>query len=389
MNDADMLNRRNRELLILNTIAQALNREVDLENALQVTLSELVRLFDLQTGWVWLLDPESAEPYLAASLHLPPALVENPQVMAGTRYCFCLDAYQHGQIADATNIGIITCTRLKNLVGDTHGLQNHASIPLFAQQGEALGLLNVVGADWKELTYDELQMLNTVGELLSIAIERARLFKRSTRLGAVEERNRLAREIHDTVAQGLTAISLRLDTIDAVIEANGSIEQVASLVKDALDLTQANLEEVRRSVMDLRAAPLEGLSLAEALQNLMQEHSNNTNLKVECHTIENRPLPPDIEVGLFRIAQEALANVTQHAQAKSAVVKLTTTPDQVQLIVQDDGVGFNPSEVTGKRFGLVGMSERARLMQGTLEICSSAGEGTRLEINIPLGDAHA
>ncbi len=388
MNDIELVNRHNRELMILNSIAQALNREVDLQSALQVTLSEVVRLFDLQTGWVWLIDADSSEPYLAASLHLPPALAEQPHMMAGTRYCFCLDSYQNGQMADATNISIITCTRLQNLLGDTHGLRNHASIPLFAQQGTPLGLLNVVGSDWQELTDEELQLLNTVGELLSIAIERAGLFKHSTRLGAVEERNRLAREIHDTVAQGLTAISLRLDTIDALIEAQGSVDQVAPLVKEALNLTLSNLEEVRRSVMDLRAAPLKGLTLAEALENLI-ENNAATELEVSCYTGDNRSLPPNVEVGLYRIAQEALANIIEHAQASSALVKLVTTPDRVRLIVQDNGIGFDPSGVTGQRFGLIGMNERARLMKGVLEICSSEGEGTRIEVTIPLGESDA
>ncbi len=99
---------------------------------------------------------------------------------------------------------VVTCSRLKNLVDGTDGLRYHASIPLYAH-GKQLGVLNVASTDWRELSQEDLQLLYTVGDLLGIAVERARLFARSAHLGALEERNRLARELHDTLAQGLTA----------------------------------------------------------------------------------------------------------------------------------------------------------------------------------------
>jgi two-component system NarL family sensor kinase len=380
------LQRRNRELSILNAIAEALNRQIDLQQALHTTLAKVAELFDLQTGWVWLLHEETGEPYLAVAQNLPPALANAPHRMKGTTYCYCLDSYQSGDLEGAANVNIITCTRLQGLVDGTDGLRYHASIPLYAR-GKPLGMLNVASVDWRELSDDDLRLLYTVGDLLSIAIERARLFARSIEFGAAEERNRIAREIHDTLAQGLAAIALQLETSDALLEAGSSVERARQAVQQALALARTSLEEARRSVHGLRAAPLEGRTLVEAITQLAKEYAAKGKLRLELRINgENRPLPQRIEGGLYRMAQEALTNIVRHARASRLSVQLTATPDQVKLIVEDDGLGFEPSRVPRGRYGLIGLNERAKLLGGTLELCSSPGKGTCVEVIVPLRD---
>jgi two-component system NarL family sensor kinase len=160
----------------------------------------VAELLDLHTGWIWLLHEETGESYLAAAQNLPPALAGSPRRMEGT--CYCLDTFRAGDLDGAANVNVVTCSRLWGLVDGTDGLRYHASIPLYAH-GKKLGVLNVTSADWRELSAEDLRLLYTVGDLLSIAIERARLFAKSVQFGVLEERNRLAREIHDTLAQGL------------------------------------------------------------------------------------------------------------------------------------------------------------------------------------------
>ncbi|MCP4168185.1 MAG: GAF domain-containing protein [Chloroflexi bacterium] len=179
--DARQLQRRNRELSILNTIAQALNRSLDLSETVRVALAQAAELLDMQTSWIWLLSEESGEPYLAAAQNLPPALSEHPDQMEGS--CYCLDTYQQGDLDGAANVNVIRCSRLKHLVDGTDGLRYHSSIPLYAH-GKQLGVLNVASTDWRELSSDDLRLLYTVGDLLSIAIERTRLFARSTQHAA-------------------------------------------------------------------------------------------------------------------------------------------------------------------------------------------------------------
>ncbi len=374
--------RSDRELVILNEIAQALNRSIDLDEALQTTLAQVAALLDLHTGWIWLRNERTDAFYLAASQNLPPALANNPARMEG--WCLCLESYEGGDLEGAANIDVITCTRLKNLIKGTDGLRYHASIPLYAH-GKELGVLNLASQDWRELSAADLRLLYTVGDLLSIAIERARLFTHRAQVGAVEERNRLAREIHDTLAQGLSAIALQLETADALLETATQPERIRHVVQQALQLTRSNLIEARRSVLDLRATPLEGRTLAEALQELVQETLTKHSLALTLHAVGgHHPLPAAIETGLYRIAQEALTNIYTHAQATQATIHLICTPAAIQLIVQDNGRGFEPDQVTHDRYGLTGINERVRLLGGQLAIESAAGAGTKVAVTVPL-----
>jgi two-component system NarL family sensor kinase len=150
-------------------------------------------------------------------------------------------------------------------------------------------------------------------------------------------------------------------------------------------LTQANLEEARRSVLDLRAAPLEGRSLVEALATLAQTWTSQTQRPVNLTTTGGiRPLPLRLEVGLYRIAQEALTNIARHAEAQRVTMELVTTPEQVRLSIEDDGQGFDPAEVPPGHYGLIGLNERARLLGGTLHLKSCPGMGARIEVTVPL-----
>ncbi len=378
------LERRNHELSVLNAIARELNRSVDLSEALEFTLSQVAELLGLRTGWIWLVDDPSSGYYLAAAQNLPPALADDPRRMDGSGYCYCLDTYKKGDLGGAANVNVLTCSRLKGLVDGTGGLRYHASVPLYAQD-KKLGVMNLASPGWRSLSPEDLQLLYTVGDLLSIAVERARLFARSARLGAVEERNRLAREIHDTLAQGLTATTLQLESADVLLDAGKSPEKAREPLLRALSLTQSNLEEARRSVLDLRAAPLEGRSLSRALRALVERWEAETGVAARYRVINGgHPLPPRVEVALYRICQEALANVVRHAEAGRAEVRLVATPGRVQLVVEDDGRGFDASNIPVDRHGLVGMNERARMLGGRIEIYSSPGAGTSIEATVPL-----
>lgn len=374
--------RRNRELGILNQIAQALNRQVDLDRALHAALAQVAELLNLKTGWVWLLREGSDETYLAASQNLPPGLADKPERMEGT--CYCLDTFRAGDLEGAANVNVVTCSRLSKLVDGTGGLRYHASIPLYAHD-EELGVMNLASSDWRELSADDLQLLYTIGDMLSIAIERARLFEGSVELGALEERNRLARDIHDTLSQGLAAISLQLEAAEAILENEEGRSKAEQAIHTALDLSRKNLEDARRSVLDLRAAPLEGRGLAEALAELVEATSGLTETEIKYSMSGGyRPLPLRLETGVYRVAEEALNNVVQHSDATRAELQLISTPGQIELVIEDDGKGFDPDSPPEGRFGLIGLQERVRLLGGSMDLRSSPGSGTSLRVIVPL-----
>lgn len=386
----------NRDLNVLYAIASHLNRKVDVREGLQEVLAQVTRLFGLQTGWVWLLN-EEGHSYLAAAQALPPYLADHPERMMGS--CVCMDTFLSGSLTGASNIDVLRCSRLKNaeLESDptSWGLRFHASVPIYAGETR-LGVLNVASEDWRELTRDELQLLYIIGDQIGLAIQRARLTNEHTRaaarLATIEERNRLAREIHDTLAQGLAAITLQLETADALTEQRP--ERAHEAIRRALTLARANLEEARRSVVDLRAAPLQNRTLPEALYALVQETLRD-GIEVEYHYIPEdfAPLSLRQEAGIYRIAQEALTNIKKHAQARRVRVLLTQEDDELCLYVEDNGRGFQVdkeldmqarfAEPTG-HFGLLGMSERIKLLGGTLCIDSTPGSGTCLAVCVPL-----
>lgn len=378
----EQLQQRNWELSILNDIAESLNKEVDLSRALQITLSQVVDLFNLKTGWIWLLHEQIGEPYLAAAQNLPPALAENPSKMEG--WCHCLTSYVEGDLEQAANVNVITCSRLSGLVDGTNGLRYHSSVPLYAPHGKVLGILNVASGDWRQLSQDDLRLLYTIGDMLSIAVERAGLFEQSVEFAAVKERNRMAREIHDTLAQGLAAITLQLETAELLMAVDTTGDEAKERVHKSLELAQENLEAARRSVIDLRSVPLEGKTLAEALSELVDPYRSSRQPEIRLVlTGSSYPLPIDVEISLFRIAQEGLNNAVRHARAKHIDLLLEISAEETRLVIEDDGRGFDPDAIDVDRFGLTGMNERAKLMGGTFKIQTTQGTGTRLEVILP------
>ena len=221
---------------------------------------------------------------------------------------------------------------------------------------------------------------------MSIAIERARLYDRSVSFGAVEERYRLARELHDTLGQDLAAILLRLETLDARLDSGASQLTLKETVQQIMTLTRDSLDEARRSVQDLRAASLEGLNLTGALSKLVSDtRALFPNIWLVYESVgAGRPLPVHVEAGLYRIAQEAINNVVKHANADTASITLVCSPVQVHLTIEDDGIGFDPADIAIDRYGLRGLNERASLLGGNLNLESTEGEGTRVEVIVPL-----
>jgi two-component system NarL family sensor kinase len=382
-NDHDQLRRRNRELSVLNAIAEGLNRAVDLHAALGNALALVADLLGLRAGWVWLLDERTDEPELAAAQHLPPALRDHPEAMQGT--CYCLDTFQAGDLHGAANVNVVSCSRLWRAVRDTEGLQYHASIPLYAGD-KKLGVLNVAGEDWREMGEEELRLLYTIGYQIGIAVERARLHARAADLATVDERTRIARELHDSLAQSLAAIALQLEAADALTGPGDT--RVRETVHEALRQTRDAIRETRAVVHNLRAGALEGRTLPEAVRGLAGSYSRTYGIAVTV-TVSGADacLTPHGEAGVFRIVQEALTNVVKYAGATRVWVRLHAGAGSVKLSVKDNGRGFDPDHLPRRDgdggFGLTGMSERARLLGGTLRIESAPGAGTRIEAVIP------
>jgi signal transduction histidine kinase len=219
---------------------------------------------------------------------------------------------------------------------------------------------------------------------------RAALAGASRTAGVLEERQRLAREIHDTVAQDLASIVTQLEAAEQALPLGS--HEARRHVESARASAREGLAEVRRSVHALRPAPLEDASLADAVGRVAGRWSSVTGVEVRT-SVEGpvRTLPADVEVGLLRVAQEALTNVARHAEASSARVTLTYGPGSVALTVADDGVGMVDGRAgdsgSTQGFGLAGMRERIEGLGGVLTVAGEAGQGTTVHASVPVAAA--
>lgn len=213
-------------------------------------------------------------------------------------------------------------------------------------------------------------------------LERTRreLEQASRQAGVLEERQRLAREIHDTLAQGFASIVVQLEAAEMAAENETS---AAHYLEQARKAAREGLSEARRMVWAMRPEILENTSLPEALQRLLRRWQEETGIHAQFTlTGEPRPLHPELEVGLLRIAQEALTNVRKHAKARHTTLTLSYLDDLVLMDIQDDGVGLQP--VASGGFGLRSMRERVDALGGQMTVESEAGLGTTLAVSLPL-----
>jgi signal transduction histidine kinase len=199
-------------------------------------------------------------------------------------------------------------------------------------------------------------------------------------LAISRERNRLARELHDTLAHTLSSLAVQLEAVRSLWERDPA--GARALLDASLAATRGGLGEARRALQALRAAPLEDLGLPLALRRLAESTAERAGLALELRLPEHDPkLPPDVEQCVYRVAQEALENVARHAQASQVAVHLEQDGRRVMLLVRDDGQGFDVAQVDeDRRFGLQGMRERARLVGGYLELTSQPGVCTTLRL---------
>ena len=230
----------------------------------------------------------------------------------------------------------------------------------------------------------ELNILKITAACIGGAIEkeRNRMAREKAELAILDERNRMAREIHDTLAQAFTGISLQLEAARNILSAQPEAAQKRLLQAKAL--AKEGITEARRSVRALRPETLEFNNLALALQQLMDNMTNGTGIKTQI-IIEGEPeLAPDLEVDLYRIAQEAITNTLRHARAAELTICLMCQTDLVELQIKDNGIGFEPNLVLNNSFGLIGMQERCDRHNGNLLVSSDRHRGTEITITIPL-----
>lgn len=200
-----------------------------------------------------------------------------------------------------------------------------------------------------------------------------------------EERKRVAREIHDGPAQSMANVVLRAELADRMMS-QGNIEQAKVELRDLKSLVRSSLSDVRRIIYDLRPMALDDLGLVPALRRFVEAYGDSKEFEIDFRIfgLEER-LPSSMEVAIYRLVQESINNISKHAKAKHVTVHLEFKPLKILIKIADDGVGFEEAELKkGSRFGLMGMRERVKLLDGEIQIISAPNQGTKILIEIPL-----
>jgi signal transduction histidine kinase len=199
-------------------------------------------------------------------------------------------------------------------------------------------------------------------------------------VATLQERNRIAREIHDSLGHSLTAFNLHLEAVLRLFKSDP--DEAQELLVEAKQLAQNSLQNVRQSVSDLRSNPLKGQSLQAAIAELVSDFRRSTGITPDVAIELQQAVSNDRQMALYRILQEALTNISKYAQASTVNISLTSNANQVQLQIIDDGRGFDPSQITSG-FGLQGMQERTQALDGDWQLKTQPHQGCQITVTIP------
>jgi signal transduction histidine kinase len=280
-------------------------------------------------------------------------------------------------------------------------LRSALSIPMRVR-GQIVGAMNFCGDDGASFSGETVRLLNLLATIAALALENAQLYQEASARARLrrqllareiaaqeEERRRIARGLHDEAGQALTGLIMSLDALEQALQADGHERgHLRRYLTEARDIATGTLKEIRRVIFDLRPTLLDDLGLAAAVDWYAKTALSKAGIQpvVRASGLDSR-LPPRVEVALYRLVQEAVANVIKHSFARQCTVSLNSIDGAVYTAVEDDGRGFDPDDVNRpgeEHLGIAGMQERVRLLGGQFTIDSRPGGGTRVHIRIPL-----
>jgi signal transduction histidine kinase len=294
-----------------------------------------------------------------------------------------------GQVAETGEFLVVqdvsTDPRLTRSVARETGFHALGVVPLLSR-ANVVGTLFVTTRSQRKIFPEDVQLLAAIGDQIGVAVENARLYEQAQQVAVVEERQRLARELHDSVTQSLHSSTLMAEAGQR-LAGRGDLERTRHYLARLGEISQQALKEMRLMVYELRPLALRQVGLVGALQQRLDAVERRAGIDArlvvegdEHAEGQEIQLAAEVEEALYRIAQEALNNALKHAKPSAVTVTLRME-DRVELEVTDDGAGFDPT-APGAGIGLHSMRERAEKLGGILTIDSSPGQGTRVQVTV-------
>ena len=369
-----------RQLESLNEIGTALASEIELEPLLALVAERLRELVHARLVLIAL--PQGEAMTVAA------AEGEDAYGVVGTRLEF--GGSKAGRVLQRRRSERVDSV-LEDPEVDQHaarrlGVHSALYVPLIAR-GRAIGVLiaHDKAGPKPGFSDDDLRLAESLADRAAVAVDLSERVGRDALARVVQaqelERKRLARELHDETAQALTSILLGLKPL----ERNATSDEDQAAVASLRQLVVSTLQDVRRLAVELRPSALDDFGLTTAVERLAATFRDNTGLRVDLEAqLGDDRLPNEIETTLYRIVQEALANVIKHADASHVSILLTRNRQSVAAVVEDDGRGFDQNHTGGGVLGIVGMRERVGLVGGRLRVESAQGAGTTVAAEVPI-----
>ena len=385
----------NRKLIAVNELAEAITLGQGVDAVIETALHRVVDLINVDVGSIYLLEKDSLTFKLKASQGFFPTDLARAIAAIDKNHIpmQCLLDSGHAIAMDDIRVDSEIPEDLNNKLIQ-EGFISWACAAL-KMEGEVIGVYHLGKRGKRAFTPYDLALLEMIGNVVGSSLSNAQLLvdlrhketelrralHRSVELQE-EERKRLARELHDEIGQALTSILIQLKTL----QEEDKIDVISGHLKDLRFLTAQTIEELRRLAMDLRPSALDSLGIVPALRWYVKQSGERTGLDIQFLGPEKyERFSPEIELTLYRVAQEGLNNAIRHGRAQKIVVFLERdlNLDTIRLSISDNGTGFNPSTLD-RGLGLVGIHERVELLNGNFNIETTPGAGTLLWVEIPL-----
>lgn len=384
---------RTRELATLNAITSLVSRSLDLNEILSDALDKTLEVMDLDIGAAYRLEGDQE------NVWLPPEQVSrasaghlflNPLVYRGYSRQFirsigripCSESCFDGDTSleqPLVRKVLASAVSVEEAALSEAGIAQLVSIPLKAK-GKLIGMIKLGARAERNFSAEELHLLQAIGQQVGVAVENARLHEAVQQTATLEERSRLARELHDSVTQSMYSVTLLAEAAARLLLAGDHVTAAGHL-RELRDTAQESLREMRLLIFELRPVALEKDGLAGALRTRLEAVEARSGIKTDLVVEGTETLPFAVKSELYHIAQEALNNVLKHAHASRVQIHLRFSDLLTCLEVSDDGAGFDPDRASScGGLGLAGITERVQKIGGRLQIESAQSRGTRVRV---------
>ncbi len=370
---------RTRKLSALYDVMTVASEPVGLKQILQQSLSRVLTAVQAQAGMIQLLNTKRTHLHLVVQQGLPRNILDELSILPASDGLFgsLLRGESPLVLRDITaNPDATPALRNSDLCA-------YVGLQMFVKSG-VLGILSVFRQRQRPFSKEDIALLDSVADQIGVAVENARLRKENEQLLVLEERNRLARELHDAVTQSLYSLTLFAEA-NRRFAREGNLALSSEYAARLGDAAQQALREMRLLVHNLRPSILEQAGLVRAIQQRLDGVERRAGIQAALDAQGALDLPAHVEEALFHLSQEALNNALKHAAATKVTVTLQQVEDTVKLVIRDNGCGFEPdSEEDSGGLGLVSMQERVALLNGDLQLETAVNQGTTITVTLHL-----